>query len=552
MDFEFICFEINSREELDFFLKKANDKGFINYDEQELYYDKYPKYLFLSLKFKTITIINIPYTFIVWGGDDVYKDNIYDFIQFRIDNGVEILNKVFKYTDIIHLDQIIKYGTIKPSYKPKKLIKESSINYPYRFKTREEMVNYYGEEWEEKFDNIGWNTDMDIFLGEDYPYWIDENDIKNWDDDEFPLPTHHDTINNMTWHIHPEMLIKNKPKKPSYKPRKLIKESIEEYPYRFRTEKEFIDDFGEEWSNNFFGIGWTDAMNELFGLIYPYTENDISTFDDYYGKLPNIRGPRTNMMWSVHKNMLIKNKPKKPSYKPRQIIKESTESKYTEFVVQVNNEGELLLGIDKLKLNGLVYIDFNFTHIEYPNWFFINLNNNEFSLWDDISFIEYIQSYISNNKEMYPEILNLNDIPKIINYIKYGKFDPRPTYKPKQIIRESITNIDEITVKIDSEEIYNIIKILINEHGYFLPDYLSDYTNIENEISRYEYVVFYINFINKKITYSPPSFREAVIDEYKSIHPILLTIKDIDSIVMFMKFGKLIKRPHYKPKKIEK
>jgi hypothetical protein len=81
----------------------------------------------------------------------------------------------------------------------------------------------------------------------------------------------------------------------------------EEYPYRFKTEEEFIKEFGVNWhySPNKPNINWCyPKMNYLFGKIYPYPIVDIR-----FG-LFKIDG------WSINRYMLTE-KIKKPSYKPR-------------------------------------------------------------------------------------------------------------------------------------------------------------------------------------------------------------------------------------------
>ncbi len=100
-------------------------------------------------------------------------------------------------------------------------IMEGNKSYPYRFKTEEEMINEFGRNWEEGYDifgNTGWNTDMRILLGEDYPFMEYQLDFDS------DLPRGSERLidkNGKDWEICWKMLIKNKPKVPNYKPRKI-------------------------------------------------------------------------------------------------------------------------------------------------------------------------------------------------------------------------------------------------------------------------------------------------------------------------------------------
>ena len=81
------------------------------------------------------------------------------------------------------------------------------------------------------------------------------------------------------------------------------------YPYRFKTEEEFIEEFGECWHPD--NIDWSyPEMNYLFGTPFPY-DNVI--------EIRYILGLNS---WCVSESMLIKNKRTKPNYKPKTFIYE--------------------------------------------------------------------------------------------------------------------------------------------------------------------------------------------------------------------------------------
>jgi hypothetical protein len=83
----------------------------------------------------------------------------------------------------------------------------------YRIKTKEEFINEFGEHWRGRVD-YGFIEDMDYLLGITIP----ESIYSDFDFDnnlDFKLDR---------WTISPDMVIKIKDNKPSYKPRTLVYE----------------------------------------------------------------------------------------------------------------------------------------------------------------------------------------------------------------------------------------------------------------------------------------------------------------------------------------
>ena len=80
----------------------------------------------------------------------------------------------------------------------------------------------------------------------------------------------------------------------------------EHYPYRFKTETEFIKEFGEDWGLGFHKIqaGWNIRMNKYIGTPYPY-------YVDKNKLLPRLDN------WGISWDMLTENKPTEPDYTPR-------------------------------------------------------------------------------------------------------------------------------------------------------------------------------------------------------------------------------------------
>jgi len=85
----------------------------------------------------------------------------------------------------------------------------------------------------------------------------------------------------------------------------------EHYPYRFKTEAEFIEEFGENWNIGRRGtVDWAiPKMNYLFGIPYPYYY--VDRLEIPFTRLPSFDG------WSISWDMLTENKPITPDYTPR-------------------------------------------------------------------------------------------------------------------------------------------------------------------------------------------------------------------------------------------
>lgn len=110
---------------------------------------------------------------------------------------------------------------------------------------------------------------------------------------------------------------------PSYEPRKIDRtlESTMWYPYRFKTEQEFINEFGENWRAVIMRSGpdWADSMDHLFGQDFPYEDSQLNPRDSRYPVNGRMNDPYTGCDWKISWEMLIPNKPKIPNYKPRKI-----------------------------------------------------------------------------------------------------------------------------------------------------------------------------------------------------------------------------------------
>ena len=96
--------------------------------------------------------------------------------------------------------------------------------YPYRFKTKAEMIKDYGCFWKDSaFPGIGWNDEMDHLLGKDYPFFEYQLDLSTKTNIQARLRlTKSRECPIDTWTIVWDMLVVNVIE-PNYKSKKIVR-----------------------------------------------------------------------------------------------------------------------------------------------------------------------------------------------------------------------------------------------------------------------------------------------------------------------------------------
>ena len=100
-------------------------------------------------------------------------------------------------------------------------------------------------------------------------------------------------------------------------------ESSKWWTYRFKTEEEFIKQYGGEWKTK---AGWGyEHMDYLLGSVLEYDfPDDLDEIelpiDDETHKLYEIPNNRT--VWYIDRDMLTKNNKQIPNYKPKKFSRE--------------------------------------------------------------------------------------------------------------------------------------------------------------------------------------------------------------------------------------
>jgi len=86
------------------------------------------------------------------------------------------------------------------------------------------------------------------------------------------------------------------------------------YPYRFKTEEEFIKEFGETWQEDACWNG-SGLMDYLLGTEFKYKYLFTDEYDTI--ELRNENKESTRYSWSINKDMLTEINPIKPNYLPK-------------------------------------------------------------------------------------------------------------------------------------------------------------------------------------------------------------------------------------------
>jgi len=467
---------------------------------------------------------------------------------------------------IISWDMLIENKPKVPNYKPKKFNKLiESVNtyqYPYRFKTEEEMIEEYGEDWrDDPPADPNWtgteDDGMDNLFGTEYPYKEDELDKGSYR----PRRDRFMDKNGNSWAIGWWMLTKNKPKAPNYKPKKFnrsyegiesnkyyneVSEQFTKWLYRFKTEEEMIKDYGVDWYNNnesqFEYAGWSDSMDYLLGTTLEHE------FDGNKIHIENTNIQAHFASWSIVSGMLTKNKLAQPNYKPKKFnrsyenkLNEEAEKKYEVYCKNRESSVEFEAFLFK---NGFTWDGTGHKYVEMG--------------WDisDVTFYNLENKKIDGRKGRgilstattlhWP--IDKIEIFRLLNLV--------PNYKSKKFnrtleSRNSVKDADEIMVVINSSDELKLLEESITPLGYLIKDVY--YTFCDNG---YTMIIFF-NLVTNEVTQTS-NFDDNNRKNFKNVDWLdgvlenYFTVKDLPLIIRMLKTKKIIIEPSYKPRKFDK
>jgi hypothetical protein len=434
--------------------------------------------------------------------------------------------KIYTLQDLDKIKCILKYGKYIPipNYAPRKIIKESVDNDYLEIVVQ---VNNYEEykilEKKLSDNDIYFNISVDLkkldtiehFYNsiETYPVYIlfnfnnkDTSNIKSviyitkkdkvrnkfkldqyiYNDPQVYKPVF--TIDNIRFII---LILQSHKiiKEPSYKPRKIIKESNINELYKIKTKQEFEKEFGEEWRNRLKTTWCSPEMDFLFG--YVLSNSEIVQLKTYLEVKFKDKFIDEYTKWLVTDDMI---KQVVPNYAPRKIIKENN--------MLLEKSSLSALGIPN---NVMQSIQSDFALSPDANWERIRLKRDcieiltigrrelliqiatdgikVFAVVDKEHFIDrYLPTeegeWGENFKKTKREYISLNQIsleiePRALIYHLIGDFSDKR--KPQRNIIKKETEFTEFTEQFKKDFIYNFNSVLKRIVG-------SNYKDAKDEI----------------------------------------------------------------------
>ena len=330
---------------------------------------------------------------------------------------------------------------------------------------------------------------------------------------------------------------------PFYNP---IMDEETKYPYRFMTEEEFEDRYGDDWLDT---VHWNyNEMDYMYGITFP-NNHRIGMYDG----------------WTVYVNMLTdneKNKSKKPSYTPRKFNK--TFESFDKDTYQYKSVAFKIEDYETLrKIITYFHNNLKVEIVSELEWLIGDVSKN-FRSYDRnmllISFdkslfyvmsVDELNSYVIGEFKTNPNVFTVNDL---------HLFSLVPNYSPRRIERtlESVTHrfpYKEIGIKIENEDELIEVQDNLRKIGLLTKD-------LSNDIQVYPNYLFvdvwdYEDLKKIEICYlsddwdREESYRRLVAND-PSIYQYMFSLSEWNKVESILKYGKEIVTPNYNPKKIER
>ena len=217
-------------------------------------------------------------------------------------------------------------------------VTRESTEWPYRFKTEDEMERDFGGEGWEDVVSGGWNRKMDVFLGRDFRS-ADASDV--WNYGKNATYADYDTG---VWGISKDMITPNrKIIRPTYNKKQLVYEASKiprtyfnnatgrptRWPYRFKTEDEFIETVGDNWRNTI-DAGWNRLMDTFFGRDFKSKKAECLWNDERTSECYDEEDGFSSVMysgplrkWAITKSMIVPNE-SLTTYRGGELVYEAT------------------------------------------------------------------------------------------------------------------------------------------------------------------------------------------------------------------------------------
>lgn len=331
--------------------------------------------------------------------------------------------------------------------------------------------------------------------------------------------------------------------------------------YRFKTEKEFLEEYGSSWRTQLEYAVFVQKMDYLLGEDFPYDIKEVpgpfelipedfsreSTIDGYY-------------IWNITRPMLTINI---PSYKPKKTIRTleayNSKEEAKEITIRIRNLDEYELIYDVLKENGYKVFD-GFRRVvletKEPINIFINLKTGEIT-----QTILSLRNGTWTNSPIYDGVwereFTIDDLPYIKRIIEAGRIiAERPSYEPKKIIKkldesfklDYLPAIPPILTPYQQKQHYKIGDVV-----YIRPDAFDYFYDINSSMDQWLGKYAEITYVN---------IAEDIYDTYaingKDMKPddLLVTLQNSDSETCYWFYRCLVNIefaiPSYKPRKVDR
>lgn len=283
-------------------------------------------------------------------------------------------------------------------------------------------------------DNLMWSADIDSFKIKPNTPLVVKAIHKHDTTTPWWYLVESKEVNRNVWIVEDGL----SPMKPNYSPKKTQRtlESMGKPSYRFKTEKEFLEEYGEYWRSQLGYAVFVRQMDYLLGEEFPY---DIEEVPGAFELRPKESNDRSGLYtWNITKTMLTIDT---PSYKPRRTERtleannSFRDAREITILIRDLDDFELVHGL--MKENGYTIYDGIRECIRESNEpinIFINLETGEIT-----------QSILSSNNwtkspiydGVWERILTTKDLPYIKRILEAGRIIPEaPSYTPKRTIRK--------------------------------------------------------------------------------------------------------------------
>ena len=503
--FDVVVFVANNQEESEYIQRNLFEAGFVwdsPFDDnirQDL--NNYPICLFAEYNIHNLSKKQINY---MDSSGIISYGNIEDYIKQCIKDGEKMCEVVFDYRKSKSVNLIFKIGKPEPSYKPRKLDRtlesltlgedipydqiifsvynDDELNYIVNYLSKNTDYKFYGTtdpiEYIKLFQSKPlFRYPMYIFIvfnGKEIHYLDNEKDIDSFI--EFLREENDDNANiNLNIFdfkdiIYLDSIRRTGKSTPSYKPKKIQRtfESSDFSMCRFKTEEEFIKEYGKNWLSNS-NIHWNDEgeMDYLFGTPIKIK----GKLDDYdnYTEVTRILRKEGGNVWFIYKNML---KQLEPSYKPRKIerISESNTKIFLPISVYCETRNQCIEFEDFLHKLGYVYIN-------NQEYLIRDSNYREITFYDFNTRDKKFNAATGKKINDYEMLAYSENLYKIKRYLL-----PEPSYKPRKIERtletvHNIPNIPKYPPKLSPEQQRELFQV--GDIVYIRPDAFNYFNDIE-------------------------------------------------------------------------